>query len=135
MRRLYCGGQARQTFAATAMQVPARTRTGLRPRWRGSPQVIFHDGMPRKIIVRRRRPRSSLPYLVVDPEYVGYVNADFDDVDVVDEGQLELGVGRRKAEVPVAAALAVVGRRRRRVRMAAAAVAAGGRGGCDKVQN
>ena len=117
------------------MQVPARTRTGLRPRWRGSPQVIFHDGMPRKIIVRRRRPRSSLPYLVVDPEYVGYVNADFDDVDVVDEGQLELGVGRRKAEVPVAAALAVVGRRRRRVRTAAAAVAAGGRGGCDKVQN
>ena len=56
-------------------------------------------------------------YLVVDPEHVGYVDSDLDDVDLVDEGQLELGVGRRQAEVPVAAPLAVVGRRRGRRRL------------------
>ena len=59
----------------------------------------------------------SLPYLVVDPEHVGYVDADLDDVHIVDEGQLELGVGGRQAEVPVAAPLTVVGRRRRRRRL------------------
>ena len=58
-----------------------------------------------------------IAYLVVDPEHVGYVDSDLDDVDLVDEGQLELGVGGRQAEVPVAAPLTVVGRRRRRRRL------------------
>ena len=58
-----------------------------------------------------------IAYLVVDPEHVGYVDSDLDDVDLVDEGQLELGVGRRQAEVPVAAPLAVVWRRRGRRRL------------------
>ena len=58
-----------------------------------------------------------IAYLVVDPEHVGYVDSDLDDVDLVDEGQLELGVVRRQAEVPVAAPLAVVGRRRGRRRL------------------
>ena len=58
--------------------------------------------------IKKAFKNACFSHLVVDPEHVQDLDADLDNVDRLREGQLELGVGGREAELLVGRVLAVV---------------------------